>query len=696
MSDSRCSASASGRRALVLDPRRGPPIVAATMADAPAFAAPPPVSPAPPAVRRDDDQGYPLVGETIGMWRLTEGIGRGGMGEVYAAEYDFEHLFAIHFPNGGDAVRGEISRLPRAEQGRLAGRILGLQLPADQRFAIKICNARSNTAGYRRFLQEAQVAQRLGDHPYIITVHWINGDDGPDGMFHKLAQERSKHRDLAFMVMDLERCTFDRNRLTIGESVHVVRCIATALDHAHAQGIIHRDLKPENILGSIDHPFLTDFGIAKEVDASEGLTRTGQIIGTLDYMSPEQATDAKNVDLRSDIYSLGVVLYELATQGKLPYEHKQDRDSCLAAIRSETLLPRWPREHRPGFPVELERIILKAMAFRREHRYQTMNEFITDLDRFTRGERIGWYSRIPLPVMVRAQLRFHPRIVIGTVVAAVLVVALVLAISVPRWVDSTRRHYERDLARIAPQVDDIVAGRRMQLDRDNTERLTALNASLGASPAYDDLREHLSALRSRLLQHRSLALSFIADARQPAAQAPEAAKLDLELAVGSTIPPAWHVVERSGLMASELQLATLGPYGTGTVAAHVALTLPASYAYTGYLLTVQESDDRRHLTAFRIIAAPDAATGAPGPGVLQLVHQEDEKPMLVLRQERLTGARLSIAVELSPAGLRSWVGGVVAQHQLSALREGAAATFALTLPKESVVERLVIVPKVFR
>jgi serine/threonine protein kinase len=100
--------------------------------------------------------------------------------------------------------------------------------------------------------------------------------------------------------------------------VHVVRCIATALDHAHHNGVVHRDLKPENILGTVRHPLLTDFGIAKELDHSLGLTRTGQVIGTLDYMSPEQATDAKTVDHRSDIYSLGVVLYEFATQGGLP------------------------------------------------------------------------------------------------------------------------------------------------------------------------------------------------------------------------------------------------------------------------------------------------------------------------------------------------------------------------------------------
>ena len=355
-------------------------------------------------------------------------------------------------------------------------------------------------------------------------MHWINGDDGPEGVLQKLALDRGKHRDLAFMVMDLEKSTFDRYHLTIGESVHITRCIATALDHAHGQGVIHRDLKPENILGSIDHPYLTDFGIAKEIDASEGLTRTGQIIGTLDYMSPEQATDAKNVDHRSDIYSLGVVLYEFATQGKLPYEHKQDRESCLTAIRNEGYLPHWPREHRPGFPVHLERIILRAMGFRREDRYQTMNEFIADLDRFTRGEKIGWYGRIPAQVMARAQMRFHPRVVLGTVAGGLLMVLILAGVFIPRLIDSTRRGYEKSLT----------IRKRPQLDREGVERLATLISSLGAAKEYDDLRERLSDLQDDLLKYRSLSAVFVPDPRRPEpTQQPENAKIEFELASGS-------------------------------------------------------------------------------------------------------------------------------------------------------------------
>jgi serine/threonine protein kinase len=651
----------------------------------------------PSVVRRDDDHGYPLVGDTIGMWRLTEGIGRGGMGEVYAAEYDFEHLFAIHFPNDEATLKAEIARLPRLEQARLAGRLLGLQLPADQRFAIKICNARSNTAGYRRFLQEAQLAHRLGDHPYIVTVHWINGDDGPDGVMQKLALNRGKHRDLAFMVMDLEKCTFDRYRLTIGESVHITRCIATALDHAHGNGVIHRDLKPENILGSIDHPYLTDFGIAKEMDASEGLTRTGQIIGTLDYMSPEQATDAKNVDHRSDIYSLGVVLYEFATQGKLPYEHKQDRESCLTAIRNENYLPHWPREHRPGFPVELERIILRAMAFRREDRYQTMNEFITDLDRFTRGERIGWYQRIPVRVMVRAQMRFHPRFVVGVVSGIALTGLLLSVVFIPRLVDSIRRSYEKSLNALEPRIAEIREGRRAQLDKEGLERLDKLRSTLGAAKEYDDLRERLLGLQEQLLQYRSLSAFFVPDPRRTdPAQQPEASKLELELASGNTLSgtsPAWHLVDRIGLQISELQQATLKPYGKGVLFAHLIINVPTGYG--GYLLAAQEVEDHQHFAAYRLVPAATSADGQ-GQSVLQFIYQEDEKPMQVLRQERVLGGRVNAAFELSAGSVRSWVGGVVASYSLRGLRDEAPAVVGLTLPKDAVVECVRVSPKVVR
>ena len=224
--------------------------------------------------------------------------------------------------------------------------MLGKSLPPDARFAIKVCSARSGTAGHRRFIQEAELAQRLGDHPYIVTVHAIQAGSGTetamlsrDVRHLNLPVERGPHADVAFMVMDLAVRDYSHDRMSIRSAVHVVRCIALALDHAHQAGVVHRDLKPENILGSKHHPLLTDFGIAKELDQSLGLTRTGQIIGTLDYMSPEQATDAKNVDHRSDIYSLGVVLYEFATGGHLPYIHLAEREAALGAIRSERAEP---------------------------------------------------------------------------------------------------------------------------------------------------------------------------------------------------------------------------------------------------------------------------------------------------------------------------------------------------------------------
>ncbi|HEX3132111.1 MAG TPA: serine/threonine-protein kinase, partial [Planctomycetota bacterium] len=362
---------------------------------------------------RADEHDYPMVGETLGLWRLVRGLGRGGMGEVYEAEYDYIHLLSLRYAaDQREMIRQELAAISRNDQALLAGDMLGTNLPPDSRFAIKVCNARSGTAGHKRFLMEAEVAQRLGDHPYIVTVHAVNGGlDEHQGPARRLDLDRGKYRDVAFMVMDLATRTYDHCKLTTMESVQVVRCIATALDHAHRHGIIHRDLKPENILGPIEHPLLTDFGIAKEIDQTDGLTRTGQIIGTLDYMSPEQATDAKRVDHRSDIYSLGVVLYEMSTQGCLPYSHKLDRDTCLAAIRSERYEPRWPREYKLDFPVSLERIVLKAMAHHMENRYQAMSEFITDLDRFERGERIPFLGRVKVKSWARFQLRRRPKLV---------------------------------------------------------------------------------------------------------------------------------------------------------------------------------------------------------------------------------------------------------------------------------------------
>ncbi len=641
---------------------------------------------------RDGD--YPMVGETLGLWKLIGGLGRGGMGEVYEAEYDYLHLLSTRYPHEDrDIIRKELAELPRTEQAKLAGEMYGSPLPADARFAIKVCNARSGTPGHRRFLQEAEVAQRLGDHPYIVTVHAIHGGgDGLGQIARRLELDRGKHRDVAFMVMDLAVRTYDHSRLSIGEAVHIVRCIATALDHAHSRGIVHRDLKPENILGSVEHPLLTDFGIAKEIDQTEGLTRTGQIIGTLDYMSPEQATDAKRVDHRSDIYSLGVVLYEFATQGRLPYSHKLDRDSCLTAIRSEQTEPKWPREHTHAFPSGLERIILKAMSHRMEDRYQAMSEFITDLDRYTRGEWITFWGRVKMRAWLRYVVRSHPRTLWSLVAVVVAVVGVTLTISVQQLLDVDRRSYDKDLAQLARDVAELkpssdgAPSPRQQLDEGGIKKLKDVRARLGLERSYPDLKGRLDKILDNLHAWRRLQARFVP---------PDngfSARNELQFAAGITQPP-WRLTN-DGLVVQDKISVILPEYGRGTVYVLLDAELPRPTATgagiepldpaSGFSLTISENTDPRHFTRWTI-----------ENGNLVCRLREDDRGPVPLRSRPFDARRrISIATELGPARIRTWIGEPRPETiPVRGLKDGAEATIELNLPKDTVLRRIEIWPQ---
>lgn len=633
-----------------------------------------------------DDNDYPLSGETLGLWRLVSGLGRGGMGEVYEAVYDFLHLLTLrHTPEERGVIRRELARLPRAEQSRLASEMLGTPLPADARFAIKVCSARSGTAGHRRFLQEAELAQRLGDHPYIVTVHAIHSGAGGETSLTsrdvrqlQLPVERGRHSDVAFMVMDLAARDYDHTRLTKAEAIHVVRCIALALDHAHQAGVVHRDLKPENILGSRHHPLLTDFGIAKELDQSLGLTRTGQIIGTLDYMSPEQATDAKNVDHRSDIYSLGVVLYEFATGGHLPYIHLAEREAALGAIRSERAEPRWPRDHVAKFPTGLERIILKATAHRQTDRYQTMSDLVRDLDKVTRGDRIWPFGRVAPRRYTRHWLQRHPRAAWAIVSGIVVVCLAWLVLLVQVWSDTTRRRLDAGLVEFQRAVERIEQQHEGMLSHaDRVAYLTELGRLVDTnSEAYRDRARKYYALVDRLDRARTLKVQFHGGGGEQLAH-DIAAKDRLTLAA-DVIDPSWEL-RAGGLVVLEDLRLELGPYGSGTMSVYLKATLANPDGFRLELSEYPEADG----------ATPKFSTIlAMAGGQLSVNYRADERPIEELGRRRPvpSGSTIELYADLQPDRVRAWLWpDALCDAQEAGLRDTAKGRVVMHLPRGTVL-----------
>lgn len=261
---------------------------------------------------------HDLTGETLGPYRVTERLGRGGMAVVYKA----------------------------------------YQASLDRYVAIKVLSdSFTGEEGFlERFQREAQAVARL-THPHIVSVF----DFGED-------------RSLAYMVMEyLDGDTLKHVYTESPEEVdrfRVLTDVADALGFAHEQGIIHRDIKPSNIMVTRQgRVVLTDFGIAKMMGRTQ-LTATGVGVGTPEYMSPEQGR-GEDVDGRSDLYSLGVVAYELFT-GRVPYA----ADTPVAVIYRHLHDPLpLPSQVNPDLPPEAERFLLKALAKDPAERFQTAAEF---------------------------------------------------------------------------------------------------------------------------------------------------------------------------------------------------------------------------------------------------------------------------------------------------------------------------------
>jgi serine/threonine protein kinase len=305
-----------------------------------------------------------LIGQSFGRYHILEKLGEGGMAVVYKA-YD--------------------TRLER----NVAVKVITPSREHSEKFL-------------KRFEREARALAKLS-HPNIVGVIDYGEQNG-----------------LPYLVMEYIPAGTLKQKLgklsSWQDSAHLLLPIARALAYAHSQGVVHRDVKPSNILlTQSGEPMLTDFGIAKLLEAEEtvDLTGTGVGVGTPEYMAPEQAR-GQSVDARADIYSLGVVFYEMVT-GRKPYQ----ADTPMAVVwkLASEPLPR-PTTFVPKLPEAIERVILKALAKDVQDRFQRMTEFASTLESLSQGRKAS-VPRIGPTRLSSSRL--------GLVLAGVLITSALLA-----------------------------------------------------------------------------------------------------------------------------------------------------------------------------------------------------------------------------------------------------------------------------
>jgi tetratricopeptide (TPR) repeat protein len=270
-------------------------------------------------------------GENVGAYRVVEQLGSGGMATVYKAYHaSLDRYVALKVMH--PAFKGDANFLAR-------------------------------------FQREARVVAKL-EHPNIIPVY-----------------DFSEHKGSPYLVMrfvegETLKARLERDQLTLPEILDVIRPMGEALTYAHEQGVLHRDIKPSNvILSDTDRVFLTDFGLARIVQAGESSLTRDAMVGTPYYISPEQAIGKSELNARTDIYSFGVVLYELFT-GRVPFQS----DTPFAVIHDHIYTPLpLPTSVNPDLPPELEKVLLKALAKEPEDRYASAVELVTAVEQVITG-----------------------------------------------------------------------------------------------------------------------------------------------------------------------------------------------------------------------------------------------------------------------------------------------------------------------
>jgi tRNA A-37 threonylcarbamoyl transferase component Bud32 len=335
-----------------------------------------------------------MIGQTLKHYVVESKLGQGGMGVVY---------------------RARDTHLNRP----VALKVLAREVTGD-------------TERRKRFLREAQSAAAV-IHPAIAQVYDVDEVDGVIFIAMELVEGRTVRQVIASGDLDL-----------LG-AVDIALQVASGLAKAHEAGIVHRDIKSDNVMVTPDgHAKLLDFGLAKLVDPDPDSTTTGEtttrgvtsaptqlgtVLGTIAYMSPEQAR-GRHVDQRSDIFSLGVMLYEMST-GQMPFEGTSPVDTMHAIAFDEA---RPVTQIRPGLPADLQRVVSRCLRKRAEDRYQSTRDLVEDLKRLRSDTESGSVRALPFGQRIRERfegMRFadggRPTWMVAG--AAVLVVLFVLALA---------------------------------------------------------------------------------------------------------------------------------------------------------------------------------------------------------------------------------------------------------------------------
>ncbi len=265
-----------------------------------------------------------LTGRTVGRCTIVGKLGKGGMGTVWKAE------------------------------DPLLGRTVAIKFLS--------ANQRDSDLARRRFLREARAASAL-THPGVATVYEVGELDEVPYIVMQLVEGKTIRQQVK------------EGRLPPVRAVRIAARVAEILDDAHAHGVVHRDITSNNIMVQPDGtPKVVDFGVARRTADTSRLSKTGVTVGTVGFIAPE-VIEGKDATPQSDIFGLGVVLYEIVT-GRMPFEDKR-MDRVLHATL--TLDPESPRRLVPDVPRELDRIVMKALSRRVTTRYQTAREMADDL-----------------------------------------------------------------------------------------------------------------------------------------------------------------------------------------------------------------------------------------------------------------------------------------------------------------------------